>query len=116
MYHGWADPLLSPYNSIAYYRAVQGALGAGPTDRFLRLFMIPGMGHCQGGPGTDKFDGLAAIQAWVEQGHAPSQLLASHMTKGVADRSRPLCPYPQVARYQGKGSTDDAASFRCVRP
>ena len=116
MYHGWADPLLSPYNSIAYYHAVQAALGSGSTDRFLRLFMIPGMGHCQGGPGTDKFDGLAAIQAWVEQGHAPSLLLASHMTNGVADRSRPLCSYPQVARYQGKGSTDDAANFRCVRP
>ena len=116
MYHGWADPLLSPYNSIAYYHAVQAALGAGATDHFLRLFMIPGMGHCQGGPGTDKFDGLAAIQAWVEQGHAPSPLLASHMTNGVADRSRPLCSYPQVARYQGKGSTDDAANFRCVRP
>ena len=116
MYHGWADPLLSPYNSIAYYHDVQTTLGVGPTAKFLRLFMIPGMGHCQGGPGTDTFDGLAAVQDWVEKGHAPEMLLASHMTRGVADRTRPLCPYPQVARYQGKGSTDEAANFRCEKP
>ncbi len=71
------------------------------------------MGHCAGGPGTDTFDGLAAVQAWVEHGQAPPTLAASHMTKGVADRTRPLCQYPQVAVYKGSGSTDDAANFAC---
>ncbi len=113
MYHGWADPLLSPYNSIAYVQSVDARLGKSPRERFLRLFMVPGMGHCGGGPGTDSFDGLAAVQAWVEHGQAPQSLMASHMTKGVADRTRPLCPIPQVAAYKGTGSTDDAANFVC---
>lgn len=106
----------SPYNSIAYYCAVQRTLRPASADRFLRLFMIPGMAHCQGGPGTDTFDSLAAVHDWVEKGRAPDLILASHMTQGVADRTRPLCPSPQAARYQGKGSTDLAANFRCVRP
>ena len=114
MYHGWADPLLSPYNSIAYYRQVQATVGPAPTAGFLRLFMVPGMGHCTGGPGTDQFDGLSAVQAWVEKGEAPTRLLASHMNKGVADRPRPLCPYPLAAKYKGAGSTDDAANFTCA--
>jgi feruloyl esterase len=114
MYHGWADPLLSPYNSIAYLRAVQGATGS--TNGFLRLFMVPGMGHCTGGPGTDRFDGLTAVMDWVEKGKAPDHIPASHMTKGAADRTRPLCPFPQVAKYRGQGSTDDSANFRCAAP
>ncbi len=113
MYHGWADPLLSPYNSIAYVGQVDATMGKATREGFLRLFMIPGMGHCGGGPGTDSFDGLAAVQAWVEHGAAPSSLMASHMSKGVADRTRPLCPYPQVATFKGSGSTDEAASFVC---
>ena len=113
MYHGWADPLLSPYNSIDYYGKVGAAMGPAARDGFLRLFMVPGMGHCGGGPGTDSFDGLAAVQAWVEHGQAPPTLLAAHLTKGVADRTRPLCPYPTVAAYKGAGSTDKAASFVC---
>ncbi len=76
--------------------------------------MVPGMGHCTGGPGTDQFDGLSAVQAWVEKGEAPTRLLASHMTRGVADRTRPLCPYPLAAKYKGAGSTDDAANFTCA--
>ncbi len=113
MYHGWADPLLSPYNSIAYVQSVDAKMGQAARTSFLRLFMVPGMGHCAGGPGTDTFDGLAAVQAWVEHGQAPPTLAASHMTKGVADRTRPLCQYPQVAVYKGSGSTDDAANFAC---
>ncbi len=113
MYHGWADPLLSPYNSIEYVRQVDQAMGGGKRSGFLRLFMVPGMGHCGGGPGTDQFDGLAAVEAWVEHGNAPDSLMASHMTAGVADRTRPLCPYPQAAAYKGSGSTDDAANFAC---
>ena len=76
--------------------------------------MIPGMNHCQGGNGTDKFDGIAALSTWVEQGKAPDQILASHQTSGKVDRTRPLCPYPQVAAYKGSGSTDEAANFRCA--
>ena len=113
MYHGWADPLLSPYNSIAYVGKVDGVMGKAKRESFLRLFMVPGMGHCGGGAGTDQFDALGAVQSWVEQGQAPSKLLASHMTHGVADRTRPLCAYPQAAVYTGKGSTDVAANFVC---
>ena len=79
----------------------------------IRLFMVPGMNHCAGGDGTSSFDGLAALEQWLEQKTAPEQILGSHLTNGVADRARPLCPYPQVAEYKGLGSTDQAASFVC---
>ena len=78
-----------------------------------RLFMVPGMGHCQGGPGADHFDMLTALEQWVEHGKAPAQIPASHVTDGKADRTRILCPFPQVARYDGKGDKNDASSFRC---
>ena len=86
--------------------------GYDKTQDFFRLFMAPGMGHCSGGPGPNSFDALSALENWVEKGVAPDQLIAS--TKGKIDRSRPLCPYPAVARYTGKGSIDDAANFACV--
>jgi feruloyl esterase len=72
------------------------------------------MGHCSGGPGPNTFDVLTALEQWVEHGVAPDQLIAAHSTGGKVDRTRPLCPYPQVARYTGKGSIDDAANFACV--
>ena len=75
--------------------------------------MIPGMNHCAGGNGTDKFDGIGALAQWVEKGKAPDQIAASHQTAGKVDRTRPLCPYPQTAAYKGSGSTDDAANFVC---
>jgi tannase/feruloyl esterase len=78
--------------------------------------MVPGMQHCSGGPGPDSFDSLTALEQWVEQGIAPKQIIASKLAAGVVTRTRPLCRYPQVARYKGKGSTDDAANFRCVKP
>ncbi len=78
-----------------------------------RLFMAPGMNHCQGGDGPSNFDMLTALEQWVESGAAPDRVVASHMTNGQADRTRPLCPYPQVAVYNGKGSTDDAQNFTC---
>jgi feruloyl esterase len=75
--------------------------------------MIPGMNHCQGGNGTDKFDGIKALAQWVENGTAPDSIIASHQTAGKVDRTRPLCPYPQTAAYKGSGSTDDAVNFVC---
>jgi feruloyl esterase len=114
MYHGWADQLVGPLTSVNYYKSVENALG-GPakTADAVRLFMVPGMGHCGGGEGPNTFDMMSAIEAWVEQGKAPDRIIASHATNGVVDRTRPLCPYPQVATYNGSGSMDDAANFSC---
>jgi feruloyl esterase len=78
-----------------------------------RLFMAPGMAHCGGGEGPGAFDMIAALEQWVEHGKAPDRILASHSANGVVDRTRPLCPYPQVAVYKGMGSTDEAANFDC---
>ena len=81
-----------------------------------RLFMVPGMAHCGGGVGPDRNDAVTAVIDWVEKGKAPDQLIASKVTNGQVVRTRPLCPYPQVARYKGQGSIDDAANFSCVAP
>jgi feruloyl esterase len=113
-YHGWADPQISPENSTQYYNAVVKTLGgADKVHGSYRLFMAPGMGHCGGGAGPNTFDMVAALEQWVEHGKAPDRIVASHSTNGVVDRTRPLCPYPQVAVYSGTGSVDDAASFVC---
>jgi feruloyl esterase len=113
-YHGWADPQISPENSTQYYTRVVKALGgAANVHGSYRLFMAPGMGHCGGGAGPNTFDMVAALEQWVEQGKAPDWISASHSTSGAVDRTRPLCPYPQVAVYNGTGSIDDAASFAC---
>jgi feruloyl esterase len=117
MYHGWADGTIVPRVSVNYYQSIVKAMGgAKKTEDFARLFMIPGMGHCQGGPGTDTFDKVGVLEQWVEKGVAPDKIIASHQTKGVVDMTRPLCPYPQVARWTGTGSTIDAANFKCVYP
>jgi feruloyl esterase len=117
MYHGWSDSLVPPPNTIKYYDQVVARLGgaAKATDH-VRLFMAPGMGHCNGGEGPDTFDKVTALENWVERGTAPARLEASHSTNGRVDRTRPLCPYPQVARYTGTGSIDDAANFICKAP
>jgi feruloyl esterase len=113
-YHGWNDPQISPGNSTQYYARVMEALGgASRIQNSYRLFMAPGMGHCGGGDGPNTFDMLSALEQWVERGTAPDRILASHSTRGVVDRRRPLCPYPQAAVYKGTGSPDDAASFEC---
>ena len=114
MYHGWNDQLIQAGNSINYYNSVAKTMGAGETDDFARLFMAPGMLHCAGGPGPNTFDALGALEQWVEKGTKPASLVASHSTAGTVDRTRPLCPYPQVAAYQGSGSIDDAANFVCT--
>ena len=113
--HGWSDPQISPGNSVQYYNRVAEANGGvAKVQASYRLFMAPGMGHCGGGEGPNTFDMVAALEQWVEQGKAPAQIIASHSTQRQVDRTRPLCPYPQVARYKGSGSTDDAANFTCA--
>jgi len=114
-YHGWADPGVSPQLTIDYYQGVQKTTKNGAESA--RLFIVPGMGHCRGGEGaTDNFDAAAALDSWVTTGKPPVQMVASHMANGKADRTRPLCAYPQVAKYKGSGSTDDAANFACTAP
>ena len=116
-YHGWSDPQISPGNSVQYYQRVVEALGGvSKVQGSYRLFMAPGMGHCGGGDGPNTFDMVSALEQWVEQGKAPDQIIASHSTNGAVDRTRPLCPYPQVAAYKGSGSTHEAANFVCKAP
>jgi feruloyl esterase len=113
-YHGWADQQIPPGTSPEYYTSVTQALGgADKVKNSYRLFMVPGMGHCGGGDGTATFDMLGALEQWVEKGKAPDQIEASRVVDGRADRTRPLCPYPQMAAYKGSGSTDEASSFVC---
>ena len=113
-YHGWADPQIAPGSSVNYYKSVLETMGgASKVEASYRLFMVPGMAHCGGGEGTSTFDMLSAVEQWVEKGKAPEQVAASRMTNGKVDRTRPLCPYPQVAQYKGTGSIDEAANFVC---
>lgn len=111
--HGVADPIFSVNDSIAWWKAVNDASG-GAAAEFTRLFAVPGMNHCAGGPATDQFDAFGALVAWVEQGTAPARITA---TAGPGTpwpgRTRPLCAYPAVARYTGTGSLEEAASFEC---
>jgi hypothetical protein len=100
---------------VKYYE--QAVAKNGPkTTEFFRLFMVPGMAHCAGGVGPDRNDAVTAVIDWVEKGKAPDSLLASKVTGGQVVRTRPLCPYPQVARYKGQGSVDEASNFSCVAP
>ena len=115
MYHGWSDPQVPPQLSTVYYSNVLRTVGPQAADS-VALFMMPGVYHCNGGPGADQFDRIGAIQAWVEKGQKPVRLVASRMVAGKTTRTRPLCPFDQVATYLGKGSTDDAANFACVAP
>lgn len=119
IYHGWNDGgsggAISPLNSVAYYSGVLAAMGPRQDD-WLRLFMVPGMGHCGGGPGPNQFNAMAALERWRESGTAPAQIVASRVNNNRVDMTRPLCPYPQVAVYQGIGSTNDAANFACKAP
>lgn len=113
-YHGWSDPQISPGISVQYYQRVAAALGGvNAIQAAYRLFMAPGMAHCGGGDGPNSFDMVDALERWVEQGTPPDRIIASHATGGVVDRTRPLCPYPQVAVYSGSGSPQEAASFAC---
>ena len=113
--YGWADAILQPQMGVDYYEKAAAANGRGSTD-VMRLFMIPGMAHCGGGVGPDQYAAVTAVIDWVEKGVAPDSLVAKKVVNGQVTRSRPLCPYPQVARYRGQGSTDDAANFECKAP
>jgi feruloyl esterase len=114
-YHGWNDPQISPGNSTQYYKRVLEALGdPARIQAAYRLFMAPGVGHCGGGEGPSTFDMLQALEQWVERSTPPDRIVASRVTNGKVDRTRPLCPYPQVAAYKGSGSTDEASSFVCT--
>jgi hypothetical protein len=115
MYFGWADTALPPLMGVDYYMKAVAANGLGTPD-FFRLFMVPGMFHCRGGIGADRLDAMTALINWVENGAAPAAITASQVDKGKLLRTRPLCPYPQVARYSGSGSPDDAANFACKAP
>lgn len=124
IYHGLSDADISPLSSINYFEEVlarmspnknrQAALA--DTNDFLRLFLVPGMGHCSGGPGPDNFDALTALENWVESGIAPEQIVASKISEGVTTMSRPLCNYPMTAQWDGSGDTNSASSFSCVAP
>jgi feruloyl esterase len=115
MTYGWADSILMPLMGVHYYERALEVNGA-KTSEFFRLFMIPGMAHCAGGVGPDRHDPVTAIINWVEKGKAPETMIASKVVNDQVVRTRPLCPYPQVARYKGQGSIDDASSFSCVAP
>ena len=122
-YHGWSDPDIPPANSINYYGSVvrrsdrrDSTSALRETKEFYRLFMVPGMQHCAGGPGPSRFDALTALEQWVEQNRAPEQITAAHVSNGRVDRTRPLCAFPLEAKYNGSGSIDDAANFTCAVP
>src|SRR5262245_52787280 len=128
VYQGWQDPVVNPLDTIAYYEGLRTQQGSQQeADRFFRLFLVPGMGHCSGGTGTTSFgnqggalptvdadhDLLSALDRWVEQRTPPDRIIASKVESGKVVRTRPLCVYPKRAVYQGSGSTDDAENFSC---
>ena len=133
LYHGWNDPAISPLNSINYYESVLATMGKQQADSFVRLYMVPGMQHCAGGPGPDDFGefGISpkndpqhniylALEEWAEKGTAPSTVIASkiegEMPTGKVKMTRLLCAHPQQAKYKGTGDPNDAASFVCATP
>ena len=116
-YHGWSDQNIAPQASVNFYtRALAATKAPAIGSPWLRLYMVPGMGHCSGGEGPDTFDMMSALDSWVDRGTLPQRIEASKITAGKVTRTRPLCPYPQVARYTGTGSIDEAANFACVAP
>jgi feruloyl esterase len=112
MYQGWAEPGIPPGYVVKYYGQVQSKT-RNARDA-VRLFMVPGMGHCGGGNGASTFDMAAALDQWMTTSKAPTSIPASRVRDGKTDRTRPLCPYPQIAVYMGSGDIEDAASFRCA--
>lgn len=115
LWHGWNDQHIPASATLNYYHALRKTLGAPTVDGFAKLYLFPGVGHCSGGEGPDSFDLLTPMMAWVERGTAPNKIVAAKVENGVSVRTRPVFPYPKVARYSGSGSIDDAANFRPVR-
>ena len=112
LWHGWADQLIYAQGTIDYYQRVRERMGD-KTPGFLRLFMAPGVAHCRGDPGPQPTGQFEALVKWVENGIVPEMPIAAGKTSAGATRSRPLCPYPLVARYKGSGNIDEASSFTC---
>jgi Tannase and feruloyl esterase len=117
LWHGWNDQHISPQSTLAYYNAMRRTMGRGAVDRFAKLYLFPGVAHCGGGDGPNSFDILTPVMAWVESGTQPARIVASKTgADGSVTRTRPVFPYPAVARYDGSGSTDDAANFAAYTP
>jgi feruloyl esterase len=114
LYHGWSDAQVTPFNTIDFFHRVVAAQGGAGVGTSVQLYMVPGMNHCAGGPGTDTFDKVAAIEQWVATGAAPARIEASRVTQGQVDRTRPICPLGQVARWNGTGDTNVSANFTCA--
>lgn len=115
--NGWSNAIVPPGATVDYYNSVRKTIGARATDAGVRLYMVPDMSECNGGAGTDTFDMFGVMRDWVEKGKAPHEVRASRVEDaGRVSRTRPLCPYPQVATYRGSGSTDQAANFSCRLP
>ena len=115
-YHGWTDVAVSPFMLADYYEEVLALMGDKETKDFYTLYMVPGMYHCSGGVGCESADFFTQLVNWVEKGISPEEIIGSHIEGGDVLRTRPLCPYPEVARYNGSGSIDEAANFDCVIP
>jgi feruloyl esterase len=115
MYHGWSDPGPSPLSTIRYYDQVLATMGPDQSD-WMRLYLMPGMGHCRGGVGPDQANFLATMERWVESGVAPDRIRASRVRNGQVEMTRPICPYPEVSKWTGVGSTNDAENFVCEMP
>jgi feruloyl esterase len=113
IYHGWSDPQTPPGNTIDYYQRVQEKLGSAAADT-VQLFMVPGMGHCEGGAGTDTFDQVAALDRWVTTGQPPARIEASRVVDGVVVKRRPLCRFGTVAAWDGRGDPSQTTSFSCA--
>jgi feruloyl esterase len=115
VYHGWQDPQVPAQTTVRYFNDVVKTMGPSVVNQSIQLYMVPGMNHCSGGPGPDAFNKVAAMEEWLQTGSAPKQIVASHVTDDWSvNRTRPLCPYGQVAHWNGTGSTDAAANFACV--
>jgi hypothetical protein len=110
-FHGLSDPVFSPYDTLQYYEEMSKANGGRRVQNWSRIFFVPGMNHCAGGPSLDRFDALGAVVKWVEEGEAPDSIIATG--KYFPGRSRPLCAYPKHAQYKGSGDPQDAANFVC---
>jgi feruloyl esterase len=113
LYHGWNDPGIPAQSTVNYYETVKATVAPALANAGVSLFMVPGMNHCGGGVGTDTFDAVAALDRWVSQGEAPRRIEATRVVDGNVVRTRPLCPFPQVAVYDGTGSTDASDNFVC---
>jgi feruloyl esterase len=116
IYHGNSDGVFSPHDTIKWYEAMDERM-PGKAQSFVRLFLVPGMGHCGAGPGTTQFDAFTPLVSWVEHGIAPDSIVAT-APSGTPwpGRTRPLCPYPKQARYTGSGDINNAANFVCELP